>query len=74
MIGWVKWLVYIISFFIPPVGLITFWVFLGRVDEETKTMAKWSLVAAFIGCVVWVILSAVGVTMHQMLWRGLGRW
>jgi membrane protease YdiL (CAAX protease family) len=73
MLGWVKWLLYIFSFVIPPVGVITFWVFFGQ-GEEPKVIAKWSLVAAFIGCVIWVILSVVGVTMHEVFWRGMGRW
>jgi len=71
--SWVKYLVYIISFLIPPVGVITFWVFLGR-DIEPKDMAKWSFLAAFIGFVVWIIVAAVGGTMHETLWNGMGRW
>ncbi len=73
MLGWVKYLVYIMSFVIPPVGVITFWVFLGR-GEELEDVAKWSFLAAFIGFVVWCIIAAVGGTMHQMFWPGMGRW
>jgi hypothetical protein len=71
--SWVKYLVYIMSFIIPPVGVITFWVFGGR-GEVPNEMAKWSFLAAFIGCVVWTILAAVGVTTHRMFWSGMGRW
>ena len=73
MLGWVKYLVYIMSFLIPPVGVITFWVFLGR-GEELEDVAKWSFLAAFIGFVVWCIIAAVGGTMPRMFWPGMGRW
>jgi len=46
MLGWVQYLVYISSFFFPPVGFITFWVFSGR-DEELAMVGKWSVLAAF---------------------------
>ena len=71
--NWVKYLVYIMSFLIPPVGVITFWVSLGR-GEELADIAKWSFLAAFVGFIVWVIVAAVGGTMHQMFWHGMGRW
>jgi uncharacterized membrane protein len=71
--SWVKYLVYILSFLIPPVGIITFWVLLGREDELTD-IAKWSFLAAFIGFVVWVIVAVAGGTTHQMFWSGMGRW
>jgi hypothetical protein len=73
MLGWVKWLVFILSFAIPPIGVITFWVFSGR-EEELKMIGKWSLVAGFAGCLIWIILSAFGMAMHRMLWGGMGRW
>jgi threonine/homoserine/homoserine lactone efflux protein len=71
--SWVKYLVYILSFFIPPVGVITFWVANGR-GRELQDTAKWSFLAAFIGFVVWVILAVLGVTMHRMFWYPMGRW
>ncbi len=71
--SWVKYLVYIMSFFIPPVGVITFWVLLGR-GEEPQNIAKWSFLAAFIGFIVWIIIAAVGGTMHRIFWPGMGRW
>lgn len=71
--GWVKYLLYVMSFLIPPVGVITFWVFSGR-DGEYKDIAKWSFFGAFVGFVVWVIVAAVGGSMHQMFWHGTGRW
>ena len=61
--GAIQWLVYILSFFIPPLGFITFWVFLGRQEEELKRVARWSMVASFIGAIVWIILVATGVTL-----------
>ncbi len=70
--GWIKYLVYIMSLFIPPVGVITFWVFL-RGDDESKELAKWSFLAAFVGFVVWCIIAAVG-GMNRMFWPGRGRW
>jgi hypothetical protein len=73
MLGWVKYLVYIMSFLIPPVGVITFWVFMGR-GEELEGIAKLSFFAAFIGFVVWCIVIALGGTMHESLWHGMGRW
>jgi hypothetical protein len=73
MLGWTKWLIYILSFCIPPAGVITFWVFYGR-SEEQSIMAKWCLVAAFAGIVVYIILGIFGITAHRMLWDGMGRW
>jgi len=69
--GWVKWLVYIVSFFIPPFGFVTFWVFSGR-QNELEDVAKWSMTAAFIGVVVYVILAALGVTLFGYVWQGMG--
>lgn len=71
--SWVKYLVYILSFFFPPVGVITFWVLLGR-EEELTEIAKWSFLAAFIGIVVWIIAIVVGGTNYPMFWSGMGRW
>ena len=69
--GWVKWLVYIASFFIPLFGFITFWVFSWRGDEP-KEIAKWAMVASFFGVVLYVILAALGVTMFKFLWQFIG--
>ena len=74
MLGWVQYLVYILSFFFPPIGLVTFWVFSGRDDEELPMIAKWSLLAAFIGVVVWCIVTAFGMAPHRFLWPGMGTW
>jgi hypothetical protein len=71
--SWVKYLVYILSFFFPPVGIITLWVLLGR-EEELTEIAKWSFLAAFIGIIVWVIVAVVFGTNYRMLWSGMGRW
>ncbi len=64
MLGWAKYLLYIMSFFIPPVGVLSMWVFLGRSDE-LKMHAKWCLILAFFGVVLYVILGAVGVSMRE---------
>ncbi len=71
--SWVKYLLYILSFFFPPVGIITLWVLLGR-DGELTEIAKWSFLAAFIGIIVWVIVTVVVGTNYRMLWSGMGRW
>ena len=68
--GCVKWLVYIVSFFVPPFGFVTFWVFSGR-QNELEDVAKWSMAAAFIGVVVYIILAALGVTLFGDLWQGM---
>ncbi|OGO21228.1 MAG: hypothetical protein A2144_06565 [Chloroflexi bacterium RBG_16_50_9] len=73
MIGWVKYLVYIMSFFIPPVGVITFWIFSGR-DEESRDVAKWSFLAAFIGLVVCAIIILTFGATHRAFWPGMDRW
>jgi hypothetical protein len=73
MLGWVKYLVYIMSFFIPPLGVITFWVFLGR-GEELEGVAKWSFLAAFIGVAMCFIVAVVLGATHRMYWPGMGRW
>ncbi len=66
-----QWLVYILSFLIPPFGFITFWAFSWKPEEELKCIAKGSLVASFIGVVVWLILTAVGITLG-FLGMGMG--
>jgi len=65
--GLAKWLVYILSFFIPIFGFITFWVFSGR-DGDLAAVARMSLIASFIGVILWIILAAVGVTMFEIPW------
>ncbi len=70
--SWVKYLVYIMSFLIPPVGVVTFWVF-GERDEEPTEIARWSFLAAFIGMVAWAIVFGVGASMERMFWHW-GRW
>ena len=65
--GSVKWLVYILSFFIPIFGFITFWVLAGK-EGELNVVARTSLIVSFIGVVLLVILAAVGVTMFQIPW------
>ena len=74
MVGWVKYLVYIMSFFIPPVGIITFWIFTGRIEEELRNIARWAFLAAFIGIVVCVIAAIVLWITHPTYWRGMGGW
>jgi hypothetical protein len=70
--GWVKWLVYIVSFFIPPFGFVTFWVFSGR-QNELEDVGKCSMIAAFIGAIVYIILAALGVTLFGYTWwQGMG--
>ena len=70
--GSVKWLVYILSFFIPVFGFITFWVLAGK-DGELNEVARISLIVSFIGVVVLVILAAVGVTMFDIPWGIVGK-
>jgi len=68
--GWVRWLVYIVSFFVPVFGFVTFWVFSGR-QNELEDVAKWSMTAAFIGAVIYIIFAALGVTVFGDLWQGM---
>ena len=63
----VPWLVYILSFFIPMFGWVTFWVFAGR-EGELSNLGRGSLIASFIGLVLWTIFVAVGVTMFRIPW------
>ncbi|MFC1977259.1 hypothetical protein ACFLWS_03215 [Chloroflexota bacterium] len=63
-----KWLVYILSFFLPAFGFVTFWVFAGR-EDELGDVARNSMLASFIGVVLLVTLAAVGVTMFEIPWR-----
>lgn len=71
MVDWIKYLVYIMSLFIPPVGVITFWVLVER-GEEANDIAKWSFLAAFIGFVAWCVVAAT--TGMRMFWPGMYRW
>jgi len=68
--GWVKYLVYIASFFIPPFGFITFWVFSGR-ENELGDVGKYAMAVAFFGAVVYIVLAALSITMFGDLWRGM---
>jgi len=63
----VSWLVYIVSFFLPPFGWITFWVFSGR-DPELKIIARGAMIASFIGIILLIILAAIGTTMYTIPW------
>jgi uncharacterized membrane protein len=65
--GAARWLAYILSFFIPLFGFVTFWVFSGR-QGELEDIAKISLVCSFVGVILLVILAAVGVTMFEIPW------
>ncbi|MBC8275335.1 MAG: hypothetical protein H8E40_10255 [Chloroflexi bacterium] len=69
--GSVRWLVYILSFFIPAFGFVTFWVFSGKADE-LKDVGKGAMIASFFGIVLYLILAALGVTVFSFLWRGMG--
>ena len=63
----VKWLVYILSFFLPIFGFVTFWVLVGR-EGELGDVARNSMIASFVGVVLLIILAAVGVTMFEIPW------
>ncbi len=69
--GRVKWLVYILSFFIPLFGFVTFWVFSGGGNEQ-KSLGKAAMIASFCGVVLYIILAALGVTVLRFLWQGMG--
>jgi len=59
----VQWLVYVLSFLVPPFGFVTFWVLIGKQEEELKCVARRSLIASFIGAIVGIILIAVGISI-----------
>ena len=61
----VRWMVYILSFFIPIFGWITFWVFSGR-DARLQIIARGAMIASFIGIILLIILTAVGITMFSI--------
>jgi hypothetical protein len=64
-----KWLVYILSFFVPIFGFITFWINFACHGEEINSTARGALIAGFIGIVIWAILAAIGITYT---WLGIG--
>jgi hypothetical protein len=68
--GWVRWLVYIPSFFVPIFGFVTFWIFAGRTDE-LQDISRGSMIAGFFGLVVYIILATLGVTMFNFLFQGM---
>jgi len=68
----VRWLVYIVAFFLPVFGWVTFWVYSGR-EPELKVIARGSMIASFFGVILWVILAALGVTMFSISWGIPGR-
>jgi hypothetical protein len=74
VMSWVKYLVYILSFFFPPVGIITLWVLAGRGEEELTEIAKWSFLSAFIGIIVWIIVSVCVGVNYRIPWSGMWRW
>ena len=63
----VRWLVYIVAFFIPVFGWVTFWVFSGR-EPELKVIARGSMIASFVGVILWIILAALCVTVFEIPW------
>ena len=65
--GLVKWLVYVLSFFLPVFGFITFWVYAGK-EGELGVIAKNSMLASFIGVVLLVILGIIGVSIFDIPW------
>lgn len=71
MISWVQYLVYILSFIFPPFGFVTFWVFSGR-EEELRIIGRWSMLAGFIGVIVWCLIAAFGIAPHRYFWPGMG--
>jgi hypothetical protein len=72
MIGWIQYLVYIISFVFPPFGFVTFWVFSGR-EEELRFIGRWSMLAAFVGVILWCIIAAsFGMAPGRYFWPGMG--
>ena len=68
----VRWLVYIVAFFLPPFGWVTFWVFSGR-EPELKVIARGSMIASFIGVIILIILAAFGLVMFRIPWGIPGR-
>jgi hypothetical protein len=60
--GVTAWLSYILSFFVPVFGFISFWVFLGR-EDEADTIGKGCFIAAFIGLIVYIVLAAIGISL-----------
>jgi hypothetical protein len=37
-------------------------------------VGKWSVLAAFIGVIVWCLIAAFGMVPHRFLWPGMGMW
>ena len=64
--GVAAWFAYILSFFIPVFGFISFWVFAGR-EGDADSVGRWCLIIAFIGVVVYIIAAAVGISMGVSL-------
>jgi uncharacterized membrane protein len=68
------WLAYILSFFIPVFGFVSFWVFSGR-EEEVDTVGKKCLISAFIGVVIYVIAAVVGIifgiAIFEPIWESI---
>lgn len=71
--GWIQYLLYIMSFIVPPVGVVSLWVFLGREDEISK-IGKWAFFAAFLGFIGWIIFAAVTGSMFHGLSNGIRRY
>jgi len=63
--GWSKWLVYILSFFVPIFGFITFWVFSAR-NDELHIVAEKALICSFFGVILLIILIALGITVFEI--------
>jgi hypothetical protein len=68
--GWVNWLVYIASFFIPIFGFISFWVFGAKGTKADKEIAKGSMIASFFGLVLYILFATLGITVFGFLWQG----
>ena len=63
----VRWLVYIVAFFLPPFGWVTFWVFSGR-EPELKVIARGSMIASFVGVILLILAFIINsiLTYIQM--------
>ena len=68
--GAAAWLAYILSFFIPVFGFISFWVFAGR-EDDADTVGRWCLIISFIGLVAYVIAIAVGISIGASLLKSI---
>lgn len=70
--GGMRILLYVVSVFIPIAGFILYFVYKGRPDEESKSLAGTILKVTIASLVVWIICCILVTVLPAILGVALG--